>query len=70
MRYIRDNIGTGHIRRGVYSTSVYLQVKKRYKVFNKKSINQSPVCTNAEIELGGGTMGFSPNKRYRYQKGR
>ena len=39
MRYIRDGICTGHIRRRVYCTSVYLQVKKDTKYSTRKSIN-------------------------------
>ena len=60
MRYIRDGICTGYIRRRIYISVPAGKKDKKYLI--KKSINQS-ACMNAEIERGrGGKSVFSPNK--------
>ena len=60
MRYIRDGICTGYIRRRIYISVPAGKKDKKYLI--KKSINQS-ACMNAEIERGrGGKSVFSRNK--------
>ena len=62
MIFIRYSLCTGNIRRWIYCTSVYPQVKKIKKYLIQKSINQSSYM-NAEIEWGrGGKSVFFSNK--------
>ena len=60
MRYIRDGICTGYIRRRIY-ISVPAGKKDIKKYLIQKSINQSG-CMNAEIERGRREKVFFPNK--------
>ena len=60
MRYKRDGICTGYIRRQIYISVPTSKKDKKYVI--KKSFNQS-ACMNAEIERGrGGGSVFPPNK--------
>ena len=59
MRYIRDGICTGYIRRWIYISVPPGKKEKKYLI--KKSINQSAYM-NAEIKSGRGESDVSPNK--------
>ena len=63
MRYIRDGICTGHIRRRVYFSSVYLQVKKIQSILTKnQSINCLYECRDWTMNGRGGGKCFPPTK--------
>ena len=66
-RFGRNRLCTQAQEKGA-DCALYLQVKKdtKYLININQSINQSPVCTNAEINRGGGKILF-PLQRFRYK---